>query len=103
VTVENNAPEWLVLLLAIPSLISAFAAFNASRRSKRIDDAVNHRHPNEPRLFDLAKSSAIWQEEFDRRIDQLEEALLHHVVWEEQQKYPTIEEIARSVRSSDAD
>lgn len=99
--VSSGAPWWVLLILAIPSLISAFAAWVAATRSKRVDDAVNHRHhPDEPRLFDVVKTIAARQHHTDLRLDEMQASLLAHVVWEEREKYPTIEQIIRAIDES---
>ncbi len=36
----------------VGTAFTAFFAYKASSRSKRIDDAVNQRHPDEPKLYD---------------------------------------------------
>lgn len=58
-----------VVVTAVLSYLAARSSRKAVNHVSAIDDAVNHRHPGEPRLLDIIKGIRANQEMFRDRID----------------------------------
>lgn len=76
------------LITAVPALIAAIAAILAARTGKKVNDAVNHRHSNEPRLLDyvrstnqLAHDNSVANIRLMAALDDLDKKLSVHLGW----------------------
>ena len=88
-------------LTAIPALIAAVAAIYAARSGKKVNDAVNHRHPEEPRLLDyvrstnqLARDNSTANIRLMAALDDLDRKLARHLGWHEENPILEPEELA---------
>lgn len=75
-------------LTAIPALIAAIAAIYAARSGKKVNDAVNHRHSNEPRLLDYVRSTnkiahdnSVAHVHLLHAVNELDRKLAMHLEW----------------------
>lgn len=73
-------------IAAVPATVAAAATVWNGRRQKRIEhhavainDSVNHRHPGEPRLLDLARVAAQFAELNHQQIVMLDQRLDEHI------------------------
>ncbi|NND36541.1 MAG: hypothetical protein HKN81_05330 [Gammaproteobacteria bacterium] len=97
------------VVTALLGAVTAGFAFYAKRHAKdagqvarQVEDAVNHRHNYDgapPRLYDIALDNRrrLVANEFSHvslfeALERLERIVEHHVEWEEQQKYPELEQ-----------
>lgn len=58
-------------ILALCAIAAAVYSFITHRRARSIDDAVNHTHSGQPRIYDLAQSNAISMETLAKQVDDL--------------------------------
>lgn len=62
---DGDAVFFAAVVTAVPATVAAIAATigavnagKAKRHSRNTDDAVNHRHKDEPRLLDIVKQTS---------------------------------------------
>lgn len=70
----------VAIVTLVGVVVTATLAFLANRKAGEINDAVNHRHENEPRIFDVVKQIRAHQvaqeqrmEIFDMKLDLIQE------------------------------
>lgn len=77
---------WAAIVAAGPATLGVFVSLFNGRRAKRIEqhaseinDSVNHRHPNEPRLLDLVRSGVELTTMNSSKIDHLSRRFDEHL------------------------
>ena len=112
-----------VIFTGLTGLIVGILAYMGNKNAKKardhaaaVNDAVNNTHPNDPKLYDLAKSNEaklrtthrrlddlkisndLAHSDINQRIDTLGNAVQAHVEWEENERYPQLEQDVSQIK-----
>lgn len=88
VTVTSNVASVVIgSFTLLGTVFASYMAYLSSKSSKRAhkqaaeaNDAVNHRHPNQPRLFDVVHEMRSQIDSMDRRFDRyMDSAAAKHI------------------------